>query len=58
MCVTHVADISFLVLLNLLVLEMRPLESFVIATVPIEDIDRRVRVSLCNVSVYMSMIQG
>ena len=58
MCVTHVADISFLVLLNLLVLEMRPLESFVIATVPTEDFDRRVRVSLCNVSAYMSMIQG
>ena len=58
MCVIHVADISFLVLLNLLVLEVQPLESFVIATVPIEDFDRRVRVSLCTVSACMSMIQG
>ena len=57
------AGICFLVLLNLLALEVRSLETFVIATVFIWDVmlgvfDRRVRFSACTVSAYLGMIQG
>ena len=57
------ADICFLVLLDLLALEVRPLESCVIATVfnwdfMLEVFDRRVRFSSCAVSAYSGMIQG
>ena len=59
------ADICFLVivLLDILALEVRPLESCVIATVFNFDFmlgvfDRRVRFSSCTVSAYSGMIQG
>ena len=57
------ADICFLVHLDLLVLEVRLLESCVIATVFTWDFmlgvfDRRVRFSPYIVSYYLGMIQG
>ena len=60
---TRVAYMCFLVTLDLLALEMRPLESCVIATVFNWDfmlgiIDRRVRFSPCTLSAYSGMIQG
>ena len=63
-CVTRVADICFLVLINLLALEVRPVESFVMATVLIWDFMlgvfyQRVLFSPCTVSyAYLCMIQG
>ena len=55
-------DICFLVLLDLLVLEVRPLEFCVKATVFNQDFmlgvfNRLVRFSPCTVSVYSGMIQ-
>ena len=57
------ADICFLVLLNFLALEVRPLECLVIATVIIWDFmlevfDRWVWFYSFTVSVYLGMIQG
>ena len=56
-------DICFFVLLGLLALEMRPLESCVIATIfnwefMFRVFNRWVRFSLCAVFAYSSMIQG
>ena len=53
----------FLVLLNLLALEVRPFEFFVIAAVFIWEFmlgvfDRWVRFYPCAVSAYLGMIQG
>ena len=63
MCVTRVAGICFLVLLDVLALEVRPLESCVIATVFNWDFVlgifyRRVGFSPCTISAYLGMIQG
>ena len=63
MCVSRVADICFLVLLHLLALAVRPLESFVIATTFIWDFmlgafGRRVRFSPCTVSACLGRIHG
>ena len=57
------ADICFLVLLNILALEVRLLESFVIVTVLMWDFMlgvfyRRVRFSPYTVSAHLGMIQG
>ena len=57
------ADICFLVLVNLLALAVRQLVSFVIATVFVWDFllevfDRRVRLSPCTISDYLGIIQG
>ena len=57
------ANICFLVLLDLLALEVRPLESCVIETVLSWDFmlgvfDRRARFSPSTVSAYSGMIRG
>ena len=57
------ADICLFILLDLLALEVRPLESCAMATVFNSDFmlgvfDRRVRFSSCTVSAYSGMIQG